>query len=203
MAGAAPLDRRRRTARRADPDGLTAGVEHGVELRPEQQRQAHVDRREVGDAQRPDWCHDRGVAGPRNSVIVTPGVVVDALAAHDHADGVGQDPQVEDGTTVVDVPDVEREPLVPRRRVAPVHLCPAGDARPNLQAAGLPVAVAGEVLHRQRPRADEAHLAGHHVDERRQLVEARRPQESAEPGERSVVVLRAGLVGVRLASCGT
>ena len=60
-------------ARRADPDGLTAGGDDGVELRSEEQRQAHVDRRQVGDAQRPRRQRRLGVPGPRNSVIVTPG----------------------------------------------------------------------------------------------------------------------------------
>ena len=197
MPHAALLDLGDEPARRADADGLTAGVDHRVELRPEQQRQAHVDRRQVGDAQRPHWCHDRGVAWPLELGHRDARRVVDALAAQDHADGVGEDAGVEGQRRVVDVPDVEGQAFVPRRRVATVHLGPAGDARPNLQPAGLFVAVPVEVAHRQRPRPDERHLAAHDVDERRQLVETRRPQESADPGETLGVVLRAGLVGVR------
>ena len=53
-------------------------------------------------------------------------VVVDPLAAHDLSQGGRQDPQVEAERPMVDVPDVELEPVVPRQRVAPVHLCPAG-----------------------------------------------------------------------------
>ncbi len=50
---------------------------------------------------------------------------------------LGQDLDVEPRGAVVDVPDVEGELLVPRDRVAPVHLRPAGDPRPHLVAARL------------------------------------------------------------------
>ena len=65
---------------------------------------------------------------------------------------------------MVDVPDVERELLVPRHRVAAVHLRPAGDPRSHLVAARLLRRVQRQVLHEQRTRADQAHVAVQHVD---------------------------------------
>ena len=192
-------------SRRADPDGLASGGDDGVELRAEQQREAHVDRRQVSDAQRPRRQR-RARLGSRPEELGhrDAGGVVDAVAAQHHAHGAGEDADVEGERCVVHVPDVHGQPVVPPRRVAPVHLGPAGDARPDLQPAGLGVVVPGEVRHRQGPRPDERHLAAHHVEQRRQLVEARRPQEPADPGQRAPC--RAAdrpRRGEPVASCGT
>ncbi len=65
---------------------------------------------------------------------------------------------------------------------------------PHLQPAGLDVVVPREVGHRQRPRSDEGHVTAHDVDERRQLVEARRSQQPAHAGHPRHVVLRTDLV---------
>ena len=180
---------------RADPDGLAAGRDDGVELRLQQQRQAHVDRRHVGDAQRA--FRQRRRSGRRSDELGHRHArrVVDTAAAQHHADGAGEDAHVEGERRVVDVPDVHGQPFVPRRRVATVHLGPPGDAGPDLQPAGLGVVVPREVRHRKGPGADEGHVAAHHVDERRQLVEARRPQHPADAGQARRVVLRTDLVG--------
>ena len=153
---AAPLDLGDERPRRADPDGLTTGGDDRVELRPEEQRQAHVDRRQVGDAQRPRRPRPAASPGPVELGHRDARGVVDAVAAEDHADGAGEDADVEAERRVVDVPDVEGQPFVPRRRVATVHLGPAGDARPHLQPAGLRVVVAVEVA---RPAAAAARRA--------------------------------------------
>ena len=72
------------------------------------------------------------------------------------SDGAGEDPDVEgeDAWSTYQTSRASRSSHP--GRVAPVHLGPAGDARAHLQAAGLFVAVAVEVAHRQRPRPDEA-----------------------------------------------
>src|ERR1044071_10220835 len=52
-----------------------------------------------------------------------------------------QDPQVEERRPVLDVPDVELDPLRPRQRGATVHLRPAGDAGLHVEPAPLPLVV--------------------------------------------------------------
>ena len=68
------------------------------------------------------------------------------------------------------------------RRVAPVHLGPAGDARPDLQPAGLGVVVPGQVRHRQRPRPDERHVAAHHVERASAARRGSSPAGTGRPG---------------------
>ena len=107
----------------------------------------------------------------------------DALAPDDLCDRHLQDAQVEPERTVVHVPDVERELLVPGQRVAPVHLAPARDTRPDLVATHLLGRVARQVLGKERARTDEAHVAGDHIEELGELIEARTPQEAAQSGD--------------------
>ena len=111
----APLELGDERPGRADPDGLTAGGDDGVELRAEQQRQAHVDGRQVGDAQRPPGAPTGSVAGSVELGHRDAGRVVDAVAAQDHADGAGEDAGVEGQRRVVHVPDVQGQPFVPCR----------------------------------------------------------------------------------------
>ena len=47
------------------------------------------------------------------------------------------------------------------------------------------------VVHRQRPGTDERDLAAQQVEQRRQLVEAGRPQPAADPGDPLGIELRA------------
>ena len=96
---------------------------------------------------------------------------------------LGQDAGVQAGAAVPHVPDVQRELDLPGQGVAPAHLGEPGDPRPHLVPAGLFGCVPGEVAHQQRPGADQAHLTAQHVPQRRQLVQARRPQPAAEAGE--------------------
>ena len=65
-------------------------------------------------------------------------------------------------------------------RRAAEHLPEAGDPGRQVEAAAAPAADALVLGDRQRPRADEAHLAAQHVPELRQLVDARVPQEAAD-----------------------
>jgi len=56
---------------------------------------------------------------------------------------------------VIDVPDVEREPLLPAQGVAPVDLGPPGYAGAELMTPALLRTVVGEVFGQQRARADQ------------------------------------------------
>ena len=71
-----------------------------------------------------------------------------------------------------------------------MHHGPTCDPRANPQPAGLLGGVPLEVAHRQRTWADEAHLAAQHVVQRRQLVQARRPQHPSERRHPCLVMVR-------------
>lgn len=78
--------------------------------------------------------------------------------------------------------------VLPGRHVALGHLPPAGDAR--LAGEELVAAVAELVglLERHGPGADHGQVAREHVDELRQLVQARPPQKAAHARDARVVV---------------
>src|SRR5437764_907771 len=115
----------------------------------------------------------------------------DAAPANDRDEGPPEDVEVETEARVVDVPDVERELLLPRDRVPAAHLGEPGDPRAHVVTSRLLGGVALEVLHQERARPDERHVAAEHVPELRQLVERAGPEERAEPGEPGVVGLPA------------
>src|SRR5215510_15560093 len=74
------------------------------------------------------------------------------LAAHDHLHGARQDRGVEAERPMVDVPDVVFELLLPRERVAPVHLRPPGDAGPHVVTTRLLGCVERQVLDEEWTR---------------------------------------------------
>ena len=88
---------------------------------------------------------------------------------------------------VVDVPDVERELVVPRRAALRPFTCaqPVMPGRTSWRRAA--PASSGEVLHEQRAGADKAHVAPQHVEQLGQLVEAGAPQQPAQRVRRCVV----------------
>ena len=108
-----------------------------------------------------------------------------------------QDRQVEAHGPSVDVLHVEGEPFVPADGVAAADLSEPGKAGPHLVPAGLRGRVAREVRHQQRPRPHQGHVAAQHVEQGRQLVEARGAEEPARAGQpRGVVdVARADVDG--------
>src|SRR5262245_401539 len=77
----------------------------------------------------------------------------------------GEDLQVDPRRAVLDVPDVELDPVLPRQRCAAVDLRPAGDSGPHLEPAALALCVALHLVTQCRPRADHAHVAADDVPE--------------------------------------
>ena len=126
---------------------------------------------------------------PGNSGRVGVPFVADAVTPEDAGDRADHDAKVEAWRAVVDVPDIHVELLVPRQRVAPVGLCPPGDAGEDVVAAGMLQRVAGQIVHRQRPWAHQAHVAPQDVDEGGQLVEARGSEHPPERGEADAIGL--------------
>src|SRR5205814_10316620 len=103
--------------------------------------------------------------------------------------GTREDLQIEPGGTVLDVPNVELDPLGPGQRRAPVDLRPARDPRFDLQPAALALVVLLHLVAERRPRADYGHVSADHVPELRQLVERQPPQDTADPGDAPVAPL--------------
>ena len=123
----------------------------------------------------------------------------DAIAPCDDCDGAPKNAQVEPQRSVLDVPNVKREAIVPAEGVPAVDLGPTGEARAHFVASGFLCGVSGEVRGGQRSGTDEAHLAAQHVPQLGKFVKARGAQPTAEPREallireeRAVLVARVG-----------
>src|SRR3546814_11928799 len=65
------------------------------------------------------------------------------------------------------IPEVERELLIPGKRVAAVHLRPAGDPRAHFMPPRLLQAVKRQIFHQKGARPDQAHIALEHAPEAR------------------------------------
>src|SRR5438445_690092 len=117
-------------------------------------------------------------------------VAVDAEAV---PEGLQENLQIEAEAPALDVVEVTLDPPLDRRVAPPsVDLGPARDPRLHLVAEHVARHPAPELLHEARAlraRPDEAHLAPEHVEELRQLVEARAPEEDAE--RRAAWIIRA------------
>ena len=90
---------------------------------------------------------------------------------------------------MLDVPDVELDPLGPRERRAPVHLRPPGDAGPDVEPSPLSLVVALHLVGERRSGTDEAHVADEHVPELRQLVDRGAAQEPPDPRDAGVAAV--------------
>src|SRR5262245_56677206 len=91
-----------------------------------------------------------------------------------------EDREIHAWGAVVDVPDVELDPVRPRERGAAVDLGPAGEPGPHLEAAALVLVVLLDLVAERRPRADDAHVAANHIPELRQLVDGGPAQEAPD-----------------------
>src|SRR4051794_31990068 len=83
--------------------------------------------------------------------------------------GAHEDAHVEPQRTVIDVPDVQRDSLLPVERPAAVDLGPAGQPRLHLKAAALLGRVELHLRRDRWSRADDRHLPADDIDEVRQL----------------------------------
>src|SRR5207248_6167853 len=88
-----------------------------------------------------------------------------------------EDLQVEPGRAVLDVPDVELDPIVPRQACSSVDLRPAGDAGPDVETPALSRRVALDLVRERGAGADEAHVAADDVPQLWQFVDRQAPQE--------------------------
>lgn len=94
-----------------------------------------------------------------------------AFFNQDFFDCQKQDFHIQPKAEIVGVPNIAGELFVPRKRVAPVDLRPAGNARFHFVAAVLKFVVKRQILHQKRAGADQAHLAFEDVPQFRQFVQ--------------------------------
>src|SRR5438552_16827175 len=77
-----------------------------------------------------------------------------------------EDLEIQPQGPLVDVLHVQLHPSLEWQPAPPIHLPQARDPRTHAEPAAVPVLVEPVVIaDRQRPRADEAHVASQHVDE--------------------------------------
>src|SRR5262245_20491239 len=79
---------------------------------------------------------------------------------------------------MLDVPEVEVDPLVPGERGAAVDLRPARQARLHREAAPLALRVALHLVAECRTRPDYGHLSADDVPQLRQLVDRGSPEDA-------------------------
>ncbi len=89
--------------------------------------------------------------------------------------------EVDERRAVLDVPEVELDPLGPRQRGATVDLRPAREPGPDVEALALALVVLLDLVAERGTRADDAHVTAEDVPELRQLVDRRPTQEAPEP----------------------
>src|SRR5436190_6159207 len=133
-------------------------------------------------------------ARPRSTVLARTGAldvhrVLDRrlVRPEELREGREQDLRVQPERPVLDVPRVLLEPLGPADLLAALHLRPAGYPGPHRQPPAVTGGIVRDLLDQVRPRPDEAHLALQNVDQLRQLVEARPPQEAAAARDPRIV----------------
>src|SRR5262245_21734022 len=95
----------------------------------------------------------------------------------------GKNPEVECERASLHVIEVQFEAFLPAQFITAVHLSEPGDARADVMSASLLWGVKRQVLHQQRPRANEAHLAGEHVPQLGNLVQTRGAEQAPKRRE--------------------
>src|SRR5579863_426269 len=104
----------------------------------------------------------------------------------DGGNGLGENLQIESERPPVDVLQVEHHPAVECQIAAPADLPEPRHARRHTEPPHEPrLGELVDVAHRQRSRPHERHVAPHHVEELRQLVERHPPQQpphTRDPG---------------------
>src|SRR5262249_2379765 len=133
----------------------------------------------------PGWKRRSETAG--RSLIAASLVRGEAVAGDEEPEGPEQDAGVEQRAAVVDVVDVELDPLLPGDAGAALDLGPAGDARADLVAAALVRRVIDHLGRDRRAGADDRHLAAQDVEQVGDLVERGAAQDAAGSGDARVV----------------
>src|SRR3989442_4287943 len=108
----------------------------------------------------------------RDKVVVHPFGPVEPLATPEDPNRPKEDARIEQEREMVYVPYIQFNPLRPWQGVPAVHLCPAGDPWPHLQATSLKRRGSGDLILQSRSRNDETHPSPPQVPVLVQLVQA-------------------------------
>src|SRR5215207_3219919 len=92
--------------------------------------------------------------GPRRIRPAAGLALVEPVAAEHHPHRPPEDPQIERQRRVLDVPEVELDPLAPGQRRTALDLRPAGQAGQHVEPAALALGVAVDLHLHGRARAD-------------------------------------------------
>ena len=84
---------------------------------------------------------------------------------------------------MIDIPQIEEKSLLPVGVIPSVHLSPSGQAGRNEMPTVLLRAILCEVVHAERSRAHEAHLAFQDVEESRKFIQAAAAHQLAKSCE--------------------
>ena len=90
-------------------------------------------------------------------------IVIDPFAGEDAADGHKDNLHIQREADVVYIVHIVGKPFLPRRKVSPVHLCPAGEPGANVMAVSLFFIIERQILDKQRPWPYYAHLAAKYI----------------------------------------
>ena len=82
-----------------------------------------------------------------------------------------QDLEVDEWRSILDVPHVELDSLLPGKRGSALDLGPARDSWFDLEPPALPRRIPLDLIRECWPRANKAHVTPHHVPELRELIE--------------------------------
>src|SRR5436305_12947368 len=114
---------------------------------------------------------------------------VETLAAQDEPHRPEEDLEIESQRLMLDVPEVELDPLGPRQRSPAVDLRPAGDPGLDGQPPALALRVLLDLDLERRPRTDDRHFAAQDVPQVAQLVQRISAQHRADAGNPVITFL--------------
>src|SRR5271156_1508044 len=122
--------------------------------------------------------------------MTRPGIIIleCSTAGPDCIEGLREDHEVPGQRPGAHIFDVERNTLLIRETAAPTHLPEPGNSGQNRSVKSAARAVALKLLFNNRPRADQAHIAGEHVEKLRQFIEIRPAQKRSDSGNSRVVL---------------
>ena len=131
----------------------------------------------------PNVADTVGTEGAAAALPSAAAALVGPLAPQ-HAEGRPPEQfQVRLEALVANVPEVHPRPFLEADVAAAADLPEARQPRLDRQAAKLPGLEAGDLADVQGTRTDERHLPEEHVEQLRRLIEARLPQDAAQPGD--------------------
>ena len=117
-----------------------------------------------------------------------PGKSVGSLPGDHGRNRFEHDLEIRDIAALTHVLEIEAHPFLEADMAAPCDLPETGDSRRHFETPLLPGKVLGYFGGEIGPGPDDAHFPHEHIDELRQLVEARAAQETTDAGDARIVL---------------